>query len=149
MGLPRRLYLLKHSCCFDSFLYGFDHLSWMVWQLLALWCQTDRLRIGVTWYNLVPMPSKKPTLLPQNDSSVWERSLVCFLLLYSILTSYFTQHTWIHYAIPQISEVLPRPGPSAAFSPQSHLLWTEGKVRSVLCPRQRVSLLVSRLLWKC
>lgn len=85
----------------------------------------------MTWYNMVSSPPKKP----QNDSSVWTCSLVCFLLLCSILTYYFTHHMWIHYAIPQISEVLPLPETSAAFSPQPHLLWTEGKAHSVLRPK--------------
>lgn len=76
------------------------------------------LRIGVTSYNLVSSQSKKPILLPQNDSFIWASSLVCFLLLYSSLTCDFIYHTWMHYALPRISEAL-TPMQTSSFSSTS------------------------------
>lgn len=87
----------------------------------------------MTWYNRVSSWSKKPILLPQNDSSVWARFLVCFLLLYSILTYYFTHHPWIHHAIPQISEGLPL---LELLSHRSHVFFGQ-KVRFTQSPALR------------
>lgn len=90
------------------------------------------LRIGVTLYNLVSSQSKKPILLPQNDSFVWASSLVCFLLLYSSLTCDFIYHTWMHYAFLAFRRHCLLHKPPASLPPQSLPLWTEDTVRSVL-----------------